>query len=165
MKQARLSYSKEFQWSPMSGWAGARSRAYRVQSFERSPVMVRHPFLESLKLWCGLELEYQNVFLQFSMPAELDLFVSVMQQNPLPSGESLVKGHRLGRPNNHWLSRLPAKAKSRKFRLGVLKFIDQNQTVKEFYNFYANKELALKVPGLFDSYQDAQRARGIYKFQ
>lgn len=73
-----------------------------------------------------------------------------------------MKGQRLGRPNNHWLSRLPAKAKSRKFRLGLLKYIEESNVVRDFYDFYADKKLLLDVEGFFDTYEEAQRARGIY---
>ncbi|SHH67458.1 hypothetical protein [Cognatishimia maritima] len=162
MKKAKLTYSKEFCWGPISGWAGARKFAYSNQSFERGPAVVRHPFLTSSKLWCQLEIEYQNILLLFSMPPELDQFTFVMGMNPLPSGGSLVKGQRLGRPNNHWLSRLPAKAKSRKFRLGLLKYIEESNVVRDFYDFYADKKLLLDVEGFFDTYEEAQRARGIY---
>ncbi len=162
MKKARLNYSREFQWTPISSWVGVRKYAYRIQSFDRGPIVVPHPFLQSTNLWCQLELEYQNVLLQFSMTRELDHFIDVMQRNPLPSGGSLVKGQRLGRPNNHWLSRLPAKIKTRKFRVGLLKFIESNKVVNEFYEFYSSRELALDVPDLFNTYDEAQRARGIY---
>lgn len=123
--------------------------------------MVPHPFTASLKLWCQLQIEFNGVFLLFSTPHELDQFIDVMSQNPLPSGHRLVKGRRsLGRPNTHWLSRLPAKAKAGKFRKQVIAFLEDNKACKEFREFYVGKTLNFEAPGLYQSYFEALQAKG-----
>lgn len=94
----------------------------------------------------------------FAMPAELDQFIEIMSQNPLPSGGSLVEGRvSPGRPNNHWLSRLPKQAKPWNFRQRLLRFLQTDAKVLEFREFYASQPVQLKFDGYFDSFHDIMR--------
>ncbi|MGR3635355.1 MAG: hypothetical protein ACU0BK_05440 [Shimia sp.] len=162
MKKAELRYSREFLWTPVSGWAGARAWSWTLSKTVggkmRKPVRKQHPFTNSLKLWCQLCVEVDGLQLRFSTPRELDHFLSVIGQNPMPSGHRLVKGQLLGRPNNHWLSRLPAKAKSGKMRARLVAFLASNRTVAEFRAFYEGKDLQFEAPGFYDDFYEALRA-------
>ena len=121
------------------------------------PVCVDHPFSQSLKHWCLLEVEFSGVELQFATVAEPDHVMAVLGQNPMPSGGSLLCGQRLGRPNRHWLSRLPAKAKPKKFRTALIQFLHKNREVAKFREFYRRTPPVYLVPGLFDSFDEAKR--------
>jgi hypothetical protein len=165
MKNTELSYHKDFPQTPVSGWAGARWYAWinhRNDSGQwKHPIRKPHPFLSQRKLWCLLEIHFQGVDLIFAMPAELDQFIKIMSQNPLPSGGSLIEGRiSLGRPNKHWLSRLPKQTKPWNFRQKLLKFLETDPKVSEFREFYTFQPIELKFDGYFDSFYDAMRAQG-----
>lgn len=162
MKSATLSYHREFPKAPMSFWAGARTEGW-VQDGKpggqlRNPRRIYHPFLSQRKLWCRLSVHFDGVDLVFAMPAELDQFIDVMSQNPLPSGWRLLKGWHIGRPNSHWLSRLPKEAKPWKFRHAVCKFLRENETVGEFRRFYEAQPVQLAFDGVYDHHSKARWA-------
>ncbi len=90
------------------------------------------------------------------MPAELDLFIATMSRNPLPSGRSLAPDCAIGRPNRHWLSRLPSKAKSWKSREDVAKYLQESEAAKQFRAFYEDLPLQFQFDGIHDSFQEAQ---------
>lgn len=159
MKSALLEYHREFPQTPMSGWAGARWHAWlRAEDAGgqfRRPVRVSHPFLAQRKLWCLLSVEFDSVDLRFAMPPELDLFLDVMSQNPLPSGRALVPDQSIGRPNNHWLLRLPAQAKPNKFRQRLCAYLRAAPEVTEFRKFYQANPVQFDFPGYFQSASEA----------
>lgn len=163
MKKITLSYHRDFQWAPISGRAGARKYGWKNLRTEtgqwKSPKTVRHPFAKQRKLWCVMVVEFQDIELIFAMPPELDQFLDVMSQNPLPSGHRLVKGQKLGSPNGHWLSRLPKKAKSWAFRQKICRFLETDPRVQKFRDFYMSQPVQLEFEGYFDSYHDAKRAQ------
>ena len=98
------------------------------------------------------------MFLVFSTPLELDQFLSVMSKNPLPSGRSLFPGRAVGRPNNHWLSRLPSKAKTLKCRMAACRYLTEAPAVRRFREFYAPNPVRTQFDGFYDSYYEAQAA-------
>ena len=164
MKSAKLSYHKNFPQTPVSGWAGAHFYAWVNEKNDhghwKRPIEKVHPFLHQRKLWCLLEVHFQGVNLIFAMPPELDQFIKVISQNPLPSGGSLVEGQKLGRPHNHWLSRLPKEAKPWAFRQKLCKYLETHPETSEFRQFYASQPIKLEFEGYYDSFQDALRAQG-----
>jgi len=160
MKSAQLSYHPTFPWAPLSGRVGARMHGWvreRTASGQhKRPSWVTHPFLDQRKLWCLLSVHFQGVDLRFAMPEELDHFIEVMSRNPLPSGPSLVPGHPIGRPKNHWLARLPKAAKPWKYRQAVCKYLSDNETVGEFRDFYKGRPIVFEFEGVFDSFLEAK---------
>ncbi|PDT38381.1 hypothetical protein CO671_03045 [Rhizobium sp. M10] len=164
MKSAELFYSREFPETPMSWWAGARLNGWIPETTRsgqiKRPRRIVHSFASQRKLWCLLAVHFDGVDLIFATPLELDQFLAVMSQNPLPSGWALVPGNLLGRPNKHWLSRLPKKAKSWKFRQSICKFLLQAGTVGEFREFYAREPLKLQFDGVINNYYDAWKRPG-----
>jgi len=105
-----------------------------------------------------LSVHFQGVELRFALPEELDLFMSVMSRNPLPSGRSLVPDCAIGRPNQHWLSRLPKEAKPWKFRQAICKYLSECKTVKEFRAFYQQRPIQFKFEGVCASYFEVHAA-------
>ena len=160
MKKTCLSYHKNFPSTPISGWAGANWCGWITTKTKngqwRNPKSVPHPFLSQRKLWCRLEVHFQDIDLRFAMPAELDQFLDIMLQNPLPSGHRLIPGLAYGRPNAHWLSRLPKKAKPWIFRQKLCKFLRTAQDVTIFRNFYASQPIQFEFDGYYD-YHTARR--------
>lgn len=147
----------------MSGWAGARDSGWvREQTASgqwKSPRFARrHPFSEQRKLWLQLSVEFQGVLLVFATPLELDQFLSVMSKNPLPSGRSLFPGRAVGRPNNHWLSRLPSKAKTLKFRTAACRYLTEAPAARRFREFYASSPVRIQFVGFYASHLEAQAA-------
>ncbi|MGB0968354.1 MAG: hypothetical protein ACPGUX_09230 [Halocynthiibacter sp.] len=122
------------------------------------PIHAAHPFLAQRRLWCRLEVHFNGVDLCFAMPSELDHFLGVMEQNPLPSGHRLHPGSRLGRPMRHWLAKLPAKSKPTRFRKPLCGFLRTDRQVQEFRDFYQSEPVRFDFPDVYDSFQTAQRA-------
>ena len=160
MKSVKLTYHDDFPWSPISGWVGARQIGYVLRKTEsgqpKRPGYVIHPFLLQRRKWCLLTVEFERVELRFAFPRELDEFISVMTQNPLPSGSTLIKGRRLGRPNNHWLSRLPKKTKPLKFRKAICDYLGKAEGIITFREFYEADPVETTFEGVFD-YIEAHR--------
>ncbi|WP_412565599.1 hypothetical protein [Thalassobius sp. MITS945101] len=165
MKSATLSYHKEFPWTPMSGWVGARKTGYVRQSsasgqFKR-PKSIVHPFWSQRRMWCLLSVHFHGVDLRFAFPQELDHFLEILEQKHLPSGFSLLPGQQLvGRPNNHWLSRLPAKAKRWKFRQQLCVFLRDSSQVLQFRSFYAADVVQTEFEGVYRSIHGASGIQG-----
>lgn len=162
MKQASLSYHGTFPETPLSFWAGharyAWIRAGTASGQKRKPQMVDHPFRRQRRLWCLLSVHLDGVDLVFATPRELDMLTQTLSRNPLPSGCSLDPRFRLGRPNNHWLSRLPAKAKSHKYREKLIAYLGGAAPVQEFLTFYDHPPLCYEYKGYFLTYPEAVEA-------
>ncbi|QWW69876.1 hypothetical protein KQ933_09335 [Rhizobium sp. WYJ-E13] len=160
MKSAKIFYSHEFPETPISGWAGARWNGWVRENTPSgqpmNPRRVVHPFLSQRKIWYLLDVHFNGVDLLFATPLELDQFIAVMSQKILPSGWALVPGRPLGRPSNHWLSRLPKEAKSWKFRQAICKFLQEADTVKRFRNRYASQPVKLHFDGVYNNYYNAR---------
>lgn len=74
--------------------------------------------------WAQLVVEFDGIDLWFSSAAELDHFIDVLSQNPLPSIRRMTELRGIGfGPNNHWLSRLPARAKPAKYRRRLVTYL------------------------------------------
>ncbi len=160
MKKVELSYSKEFPLTPISYWVGQQMYGWTKQQTPsgqwRRPKWQATPFCSQRKLWCQLEVNFRGIRLLFSTPQELDHFIEIMEQKNLPSGFQLIPGNmRVGRPNRHWLSRLPSKAKPWKFRQAVCSFLKTNPMVKKFRGFYQNQPVQTKFEGFYSNYYEA----------
>ncbi|MEM9972579.1 MAG: hypothetical protein AAF771_00265 [Pseudomonadota bacterium] len=142
MKHAEIRYSSQFPRSPISGWIGPRYGIWvqhRTASGQwRRPHWQRSPFFQNRKRWAQLITHLDGVNMVFATPQELDHFIDVMSQNPLPKGRSLGADYpATSLPNNHWLSRFPARGKSRKFREKAIRFLSSDRpAIREFRSFY-----------------------------
>lgn len=162
MKSAVFSRREVFPETPISFWAGARrfgwTRSVTPGGQRRRPQRIPHPFLSQRKMWGLLEASFQGVDLIFATPQELDQFLAVMSRNPLPSGGSLVPGWRLGRPNAHWLSRLPKAAKPWRFRRAICAWLPEQEAVRDFREFYRANPVQTLFVGVHSSPLEAMRA-------
>ncbi len=87
------------------------------------------------------------------------MFLEVMSRKVLPSGHALVAGVAVGRPNGHWLSRLPRRAKPLKFRLALCRYLREAPEVAAFREFYSGTPLRFAFDGFHESFQGAVMAR------
>lgn len=89
--------------------------------------------------WAQLLIEIDDVSLGFWLPAELEAYCAVFAMTPFPTARTLLKGSpESGELNSHWLSRLPKKAKSKKFRDRFLRYVEaQPKALTEFRDFYS----------------------------
>lgn len=78
--------------------------------------------------WPVLMVEVDEVKLVFTSLAELDTYVDVMSQTPLPSTRELSRGFSMG-PDSHWLSQLPKKAKSPEHRETAVTYLRELRPV------------------------------------
>ena len=88
--------------------------------------------------WAQLLIEIDDVSLGFWLPAELEKYCEVFATTPFPTARTLIKGSPgSSELNSHWLSRLPKKAKSKKFRDRFLRYVEtQPKALIEFREFY-----------------------------
>ena len=115
MKKVRVSFTPEFQPSPVTYWVHVN----RDGDSWRDATVYEPPLPDPVpgKGWARLSVEFNGVVLEFASGHEVEHVIEVLSTNPLPTTRSLsrLRGSPKG-PNSHWLSRLPAKAKSWKFR-------------------------------------------------
>lgn len=163
MKSAKVSFHHNFPETPVSAWAGARWKAWfreiDATGHLKSLTQVRHPFPAQRKLWCLLEVHFDQIDLVFATPQELDQFICVLSENPLPSGPSLVRKCSIGRPHRHWLAKLPAKAKALKFRRRLCAYLSECDAATQFRDFYEKDPVRIDFPGYFDTLQEAREGR------
>lgn len=147
MKTASVSYSRDFRPSPISFWVGPPGSFYVRRTGQNgqplSPSLRRNPIYKSRMLWAYLETNLNGVDLHFATTLELDHLLEIFKRRVLPKGSNLTPGFdRPGLPNNHWLSRLPARSLSFKFRQDVIRFLTSNhRAIVEFRDFYKNFDL------------------------
>lgn len=85
-----------------------------------------------------LSVELDGVELHFWLPEELDHVAEILSRTPLPTAYTLHKQD-AGETalNSHWLSRLPKRAKTTKWRTRFIKFLaSQPKPLREFRAFY-----------------------------
>ena len=110
MKRWRIEFTEKYQPGPMSFWVHLpvdNAVWYGATQYE--------PPLPQAIPGKGFPVLYVNVFgveLQFASPEEVGHFLTILSQKNMPTSLRLTqqRGADYG-PNNHWLSRLPAKLK------------------------------------------------------
>ena len=123
MKRHEILYHPTFTATPLSFWvhrhldedvAWVSSRTFDPPLPKPVPALG----------WPMLKVEFNGLELYFASAQELHHFMRVISQNPMPTSTQLSKmrGTTLG-PNQHWLSRLPAKAKSAKMRKVLFEYL------------------------------------------
>lgn len=91
--------------------------------------------------WAQLLIEIDDISLGFWLPAELDAYCEIFAMTPFPTARTLLTGLvDSNELNSHWLSRLPKKAKTEKFRNRFLRYVESRPTaLMKFRNFYFNQ--------------------------
>ena len=122
MKKISVCFTPEFQPTPVTYWVHFNQDG---DSWRNATVYEpRLPDPVPGKGWARVAVEFNGVILEFASIYELEHVIAVLLKNPLPTTRSLsnrrgsIKG-----PNSHWLSRLPAKAKSWKFRQQLVVYL------------------------------------------
>jgi hypothetical protein len=109
-----FSYQPDWRSAPVAFWVHRAVEG--SESFDPpAPAVVAH------KGFAFLHVEFDTAELLFSAPAQLDHFIDVLSQKPLPTSRTLSsqRGLPVG-PNGHWLSRLPAALKSPRTRVRLV---------------------------------------------
>ena len=122
MKHYQIKYTAQWTPSPVSFWVHRPVDAeHWANATQFDPPIPRGV---PGKGWPALEVELDGVCLRFASLVELEHVMDVLSRNPLPTTRRLaqVSGTARG-PNSHWLSRLPAKAKPKKFRQKLVAYL------------------------------------------
>ncbi|MEO0989398.1 MAG: hypothetical protein AAFX00_00445 [Pseudomonadota bacterium] len=138
MKYAELHKTPHMPITPVSVWIGPRGWFRACRGTPHGAAIPTDPVPASYyhrKLWCMLHIHIDAVTLYFGTPLELDEVCRVLAAQPLPSTLELCRDRGSG-PNSHWLSRLPKKAKTTKWRQKFLKFVSSEKKVAQFRTFY-----------------------------
>lgn len=147
----------------MTGWAGPGWGGWvnrqTASGQWKTPRYRQLPYLRQRRLWCLLHVQFRGLELVFALPEELDQFLEVMSQKLLPSGNRLISGLPYGRPNRHWLSRLPKKAKSWKIRSALGDYLSASPDVEAFRHFYRSFSPEQERRGFHRSFYEAINAR------
>ena len=88
--------------------------------------------------WAQLSIEMDGELLAFWLPEELEMYCEVFAMKPFPTALTVLKRSPPSTQlNAHWLSRLPKKVKSPKFRERFLHYVNSRPPeLVEFYKFY-----------------------------
>jgi len=133
---------------PLTCQSGSAS----AQDFDESSAWIRkgsstliRRFFESdfhikRETWAQLTILIDEIELSFWLPEELDYVCEVFQMTPFPTALSLSnRDPNESRLNGHWLSRLPKKAKGKKFRERFVKYVNSApKDLRRFRSFYAD---------------------------
>jgi hypothetical protein len=113
--------------------------------------MIQTAAFSKYRKYAQLVVYLDGFTLRFSTPPELDHFLDIMSRRLLPRGPGFIGGRAsLGLPNNHWLSRLPKKCKTLKYRSKITKLLSHSHPlVRSFSRFYENRSFS-ETDGLFD---------------
>lgn len=164
MKSARLTYHRRYPQIPTRYRVGeqfldARSARVFTGYWPLPPQFRPRAVPRPRPLWCVLEVEFDGIFLSFVIPQELDHFLDVMSQNPLPSGHALVPGQAVGRPKRHWLARLPSRAKPWKFRQRLCRHLGTLPEAAAFRRFYRDHPVRFDFPDHLNASPKPRRSR------
>ena len=122
MKRHTILYHSTFTATPLSFWVHWNLDAEIWSEATKFDPPLPKPVPG--KGWPMLSVEFDGLELYFASAQELHHFLHVISQNPLPTSSQLSKarGTTFG-PNRHWLSRLPAEAKSHKTRKALFEWL------------------------------------------
>ncbi len=118
-----FSYERDWRAAPVALWTHVAVPNTEKVCDPPAPEPIPH------KGYAFLHVEVEGVDLQFSAPAQLDHFIEVLSQKPLPTSRQLSfkRGLPVG-PNSHWLSRLPAKFKAPRAREKLVRALREVRT-------------------------------------
>ena len=113
-----FTFEKDWRFAPVAFWVHIPVPNTEREFAPPAPAPIPH------KGYAFLHVEVDGVDLQFSAPAQLDHFIEVLSQKPLPTSRQLSskRGLAVG-PNGHWLSRLPANLKAPRAREKLVRML------------------------------------------
>lgn len=113
MSKSEIVYEKSRRTSPLSYWVHRGVNESDVPYGSCTEFIPPFPCKHAIKGFPYLRVKVVGFEFEFSSNHEVSHCIEILQQKNLPTTSSLsgVRGSGYG-PNNHWLSRLPAKLKS-----------------------------------------------------
>ena len=126
MKKYYKEYSKSWKEYPMAFWVHKSMNDIPWYDSDFFDPPAPKPNLNGLfTIYC---VEYDGIILKFSSIYQYDDFLNVLSQKMLPQTINLSNGRKTSRgPNTHWLSKLPKKVKSWKFRNEMVNYLKANR--------------------------------------
>lgn len=121
MKKFWITYSDSWKSSPLAFWVHVPiSGEFYDETAEFQPEAPK----KKLEGYAIYNFELDGFTFEFSSKEQILHFIEVLSQKVMPTSKQLSakRGPKLG-PNRHWLSRLPAKTKSYKYREKLVRFI------------------------------------------
>jgi len=130
MKDVWVTYSAGYPWTRMTLYA------HRHIHFT-TPGPDLPAYYSSRKRWAQLHVLLDGIELVIGDPDELAYLCHVFSQKVMPSGRAFDGRTPVGRPNGSWLSRLPSKAKTPKFRRRFLAYLTRDtRAMRDYWRFY-----------------------------
>jgi hypothetical protein len=115
---SKFHFTFEADWrsAPGAFWVHIPVEGHPEEFAPPAPLAILH------KGFVMLHVEFEASELWFSSLAQLEHYIDVLSKSPLPTSRQLsaASGRKTG-PNQHWLSRLPAKLKSPRTRPSLVK--------------------------------------------
>lgn len=121
MKSHTILYHDAFTATPLSFWVHTNlDHEIWMHATDFDPPL---PKPVPGKGWPMLTVAHNGLDLAFASAQELHHFMQVIAQNPLPTADQLSKSRGTGLSTLHWLSRLPASAKSAPARKALFDYL------------------------------------------
>ena len=121
MKKSWISYTEDWKSSPMAFWVHKevdKKPWYVAEKFD-PPAPKKHGSLGYVKL----HIEFNGFKFIFTSQEQLNEFIEILGQKLLPTTIELSKKRSAtAGPNGHWLSRMPPKSKSWKYREKLVEY-------------------------------------------
>jgi hypothetical protein len=120
LKRCQVRYSPAFRPGPMTIWVHRRYAPGPAPVPDGVPPL---PGPVGGKGFATLEVEFDGLSFIFASRHELDAFRAAMGQRVLPRPQALDRDLVPTYANSHWLSRLPAGAKSWRYRERLVRWL------------------------------------------
>ena len=122
VKRHWIEFADEPTAGPMTHWVHTGPHGRSTRAAGQTPPPMPGPVPG--RGFALLHVEYQGFTFTFASLDELDLCVDTLSRRVLPTSIRLSAEHGSGAgPNSHWLSRLPARVTSWKYREGAAAYL------------------------------------------
>ena len=123
MKKHWIEYRKKRMASPMSYWVHrAKDSQYWRKATQFDPPLARPIPGEGYPYYY---VEIDGFIFEFASFAEIDHCIAILSRKLLPTTLSLREARGTTLLNRHWLSRLPGRVKSWKYRQKAVKYLSR----------------------------------------
>ena len=121
MKKYWITYSDTWKNSPLAFWVHIPLGG---EFYEDSTIFNPAAPQKELEGYPIYNFELDGFIFEFSSKEQIEHFIEILTQRVMPTSRALSekRGAEVG-PNSHWLSRLPAKTKSYRYREKLVKYI------------------------------------------
>lgn len=126
MKKYWITYSKTWKGSPLAFWVHIPITGEFYDPETKFKPKEPKKEIDGYPIY---HFELDGISFEFSSKSQIEHFINMLSKKVMLTSRQLSekRGTRLG-PNKHWLSRLPSKTMSFKYRDKLINYIKKNST-------------------------------------